>query len=1104
MRLYTALILLMVSSITAFAQSTPVPPEPTPDGEARVLRYPDIHENTVVFMYGGDLWKVAVEGGEAVQLTSSPGLELSPKLSPDGSMIAFTAEYDGNRDVYVIPSVGGAPKRLTYRQAHYGEFRHGYDNHVLGWTPAGKVLFRSWRDSFDLWFEKLYVVSPDGASAPEQLELPEAGLTSFSPDGRKIAYNRTFRNFRTWKRYHGGLAQDIWVWDFDAKKSTRLTDYDGTDTDPIWLGDKIYYNSDKTGKFNIYEIDPSGGVSRQLTFHEKWDARWASGGPGGIVYQAGGYLYHLDPASGTVRRIPVKIGDEGRWARPGWEDVSKQVQSFNLSTTGQRAVFEARGDIFTVPAEKGEARQLTATSNARERSPAWSPDGKWVAVISDRTGEEELYLIEPGPQKTGERKVVQLTEGGSAHRFVPAWSPDSKKLAFADKNLKLWLVDIATKNMTVVDTSGLWEIRNYSFSPCGKWLAYTKPVQRDRVIYSLFLHDLDSGKNYQITDRMTDDGYPAFDMNGKYLYFISGRDFSPELGNFEMSYVYNKMGRVYLLTLQADEPSPLAPESDEEKPVVADEAKKDDDSKKDEKKDEKKGKDSGKKEKTRIDIEGIGERIVALSKSPGDYSGTRAGDGKVFWLSSVDGKYNLNCYDVKSKKEEVIAESISNYDISPDGKKLIVQKNSSYVIADAGTGKVNFSSGKLDLSGLKAKVDYRAEWKQMFNEAWRQERDFFYDPDMHQVDWPGVKERYGALIGDLSHRDDLNYVLGEMVSELATSHTYVGQGDYPEVERISSGLLGCTFELADGYWKITHIIPGENWSSSGRSPLTEPGMNVSEGDYVLAIDGKLLDGSMNPYSLLENKAPGSAVSLTIGKTPDISKARAVDVRPIGDEHPLRYGEWVESNRQKVLKASGGRIGYLHIPDMGFEGLNEFVKRFYSQLEMDALLIDVRYNGGGFVSQMILERLRRRIVGLGAPRNAAPDPYPMASFNSPMVCLINQYSASDGDIFPHYFREYGLGELIGRRTWGGVIGIRGYINLMDGGYITRPEFSSYSLDKSWIMENKGVSPDIEVDNLPEDVISGRDPQLEKAVEVLLKKLETQKPVDMSRPAPPGKR
>ena len=1099
MRLYAAFLILLVSSISVFAQSLPVPPEPTPEGEARVLRYPDIHDNLVVFMYGGDLWTVPAGGGDATRLTSSPGLELRPKFSPDGSMIAFTAEYDGNRDVYVIPVTGGTPKRLTYHQSHYGELRHGYDNCVLGWTPDGKVLFSSWRDSFDHWFFKLYVVPADGSSAPVQLDLPEAGLTSFSPDGKKIAYNRTFRNYRTWKRYRGGLAQDIWVWDFEAKKSTRLTDWEGTDTDPIWLGDKVYYNSDKSGKFNIFEVDPTGGTSRQLTFHKKWDARWASGGPGGIVYQAGGYLYRLDPGTGAVKRIPVTVGDEGRWVRSGWEDVSSKVQSFNLSTTGQRAVFEARGDIFTVPAEKGEARQLTATSNARERSPVWSPDGKWVAVISDRSGEEELYMIEPGPQKTGERKVVQLTEGGSAHRFIPVWSPDSKKLAFADKNLKLWMVDTATKKMTVVDTSGLWEIRNYSFSPCGKWLAYTKPVQRDRTIYSLFLHDVDSGKNYQLTDRMTNEGYPAFDMNGKYLYVISGRDFNPRLGAFEMSYVYNKMDRMYLLTLQADEPSPLAPESDEEKAVAADDAKKDDKSKKDDK-----DKDSGEKKKTKIDIEGIGDRIVALSKSPGDYFGTRSGDSKVFWLSSEDGKYNLNCYDVKNKKEAVIAEAISGYDISPDGKKLIVQKGTSYVIADAGTGKVNFSKGKLDLSGLKTKVDYRAEWRQMFNEAWRQERDFFYDPNMHQVDWQGVKERYGVLIDDLSHRDDLNYVLGEMVSELATSHTYVGRGDYPDVERISSGLLGCTFELSDGYWRIAHILPGENWSSSGRSPLTEPGMNVSEGDYLLAIDGKLLDGSMNPYSLLENDGPGSVVSLTIGKTTDISKARAVDVRPIGDEQPLRYGEWVENNRQKVLKASDGKIGYLHIPNMGYEGLNEFVKRFYSQLEMDGLIIDVRYNGGGFVSQMILERLRRRVMGLGAPRNASPDPYPMASFNSPMVCLINQYSASDGDIFPHYFREYGLGELIGRRTWGGVIGIRGYINLMDGGYITRPEFSSYSVDKRWIMENKGVSPDIEVDNLPDDVVAGRDPQLEKAVEVLMEKMKSHPPVDMSRPASPGKR
>jgi len=1087
---------------SASAQHTPEPPEPTPPGETRLLRYPDIYKDLVVFVYAGDLWSVPLSGGRARRLTTSEGLELSPHFSPDGKWIAFTGEYDGNRDVYVIPAEGGSVRRLTWRQAKYQELRHGYDNYVLGWTADGKnVLFRSWRESFDTWFMKLFTVPADGSGAPQALELPEGGLSAFSPDGKKLAYNRTFRNFRTWKRYYGGLAQDIWLWDFQNKKSTRLTDWKGTDTDPMWLGYYVYYNSDESGKFNIYQIDPQTKSKRQLTFHTRWDVRWPGAGPGGIVYQCGGYLYHLDPVSGTSRRIPVIVGDDLPHLRPAWKEVSKLIRTYNLSTTGKRAVFEARGDLFTVPAEHGEIRQLTATSSIHERSPVWSPDGKWVCYISDETGEEELYLIKPGPQNGKKREKIRLSFGGNCHRFDPVWSPDSRFIAFADKNLKLWLLEVENKKMTMVDSSKLWEIHHYSFSPCSKWLAYSKPVQRDREFSSIFLYDIENQKVHRVTDFMTNDFEPVFDPRGKYLYFISGRDLKPKLGRFEMSYLYEHTDRVYLLTLQADTLSPLAPRSDEEEGPAQEVSE---DGKDKEKKEEKKNDKKTRAARTRIDLEGLAQRAVALSEEPGDYSGLRAGEDKIFWMGRNEkGKADLFCYDIKERKQSVLAEGIDGYDISPNGRKLIVKKGEKYVLADADGGKIDFSKGGLDLSGMRAKVDYRAEWCQMFSETYRQMRDFFYDPNLHGVDWAGVCDRYRPLLEHAAHRDDLNYILGEMIGELACSHTYVGGGDYPEVKRVKSGLLGCDLEIHNGYWRIKHILPGENWNSSLRSPLTEPGMNVSEGDYILAVDGKVLTADMNPYSLLEGKA-GKTVYLTVGKSPDISKARSIMVRPIEDETPLRYLEWVEGNRKKVSEATDGRVGYLHIPDMGFSGLNEFVKRFYAQIGKEGLIIDVRYNGGGFVSQMILERLRRRTVGMNAPRNAAVGTYPSASFDGPMVCLINQYSASDGDIFPYFFRKYGLGPLVGRRTWGGVVGIRGYSRLMDGGYITRPEFGTFSVDSRWIMENEGVSPDYEVDNLPEDVIAGRDPQLEKAIELILEAL-SRKPTELpERPAPPGKK
>ncbi|MBN2288250.1 MAG: PD40 domain-containing protein, partial [Candidatus Glassbacteria bacterium] len=756
-----ALALLIALAGSLPAQVSPEPPEPAPDGEARLLRYPDIHGDRVVFVYAGDLWSVPLSGGRAARLTTSDGLELSPRFSPDGKWIAFTGEYDGNRDVYLIPAAGGEPRRLTWRQAQYGELRHGYDNYVLDWTPDGKkILFRSWRLSFDSWFMRLFTVAADSSAAPEALGLPEGGLAAYSPDGSRLAYNRTFRNFRTWKRYYGGLAQDIWLWDFASGKSRRLTDWKGTDTDPLWLGEKIYYNSDEQGKFNLYRLDPETGAREPLTRHLKWDVRWPGAGPGGIVYQCGGYLYHLDPQTGVSRRIPVMIGDDRIHRRPAWKDVGKLVSTYNLSATGKRAVFEARGDIFTVPAEHGEVRQLTATSGAHERSPVWSPDGNWICCISDETGEEELCLVEPGPVGAAERKKVRLTTDGSCHRFNPVWSPDNKRIAFADKNLKLWLLDLGSRQQTLVDTSSLWEITEYSFSPCGNWLAYSKPVQRNREFSSVFLYDIAGRKVHRVADGMTNDTGPVFDPGGKYLFFISGRDLSPKLGHFEMSYIYENTDRVYLLTLQADTLSPLAPRSDEEQGDGAAEDKQDEEKKKKDKKEDKKAAPA----RTRIDLVGLAGRLVVLSEKPGNYEYLRSGEGQVFWLESPQqGKKSLYRYDIAGREQKLLAGGVDGYDISPDGKKLIVRKGESFVVADAGSAEIDFSKGGLKVSGLRAKVDYRAEWRQMFYEAWRQERDFFYDPGLHQLDWQAERDRYAALLDHVAHRDDLNYILGEML-----------------------------------------------------------------------------------------------------------------------------------------------------------------------------------------------------------------------------------------------------------------------------------------------------------------------------------------------------
>ncbi len=712
--------------------------------------------------------------------------------------------------------------------------------------------------------------------------------------------------------------------------------------------------------------------------------------------------------------------------------------------------------------------------------------------------------------------MVQLTQGAERQRYNPVWSPDSKRIAFAERSLRLWVVEVESQRMTMVDSSEIWEFQSYSFSPDGRWLAYAKPVQRDRQFYSIFLYDLRENRRHEVTGPMTNDYEPVFDPTGKYLYFISGRDLHPRMGTFEMNFIYSELDRVYLLTLAKDTPSPLAPRSDEEggdslrtQPDVSRQAGGG------------RGQESGKDRAdaaeapakggktpavTRIDLEGLDRRIVPLSGQPGNYIGLRAAAGKVFWLAAGEpggSAMSLRGYDLAERKETGLADGIQGYDISPDGGKLIVRRGADYYIVPAETKPLSLDRA-LDLSGLRARVDFQAEWRQIFHEVWRQERDFFYVANLHGLDWTAVRRRYEPLLEHVAHRDDLNYVLGEMIAELAVSHAYVGGGDYPEVERVESGLLGCEFERAEGRWRIARILPGNNWKSDERSPLTLPGVDVSAGDYLLAIDGEALTDSISPYRLLEGKG-GKTVLLTVGKGPELSQARTMRVETIRNEMPLRYQQWVEGNLAKVRQASGGRIGYLHIPDMGLDGLNEFVRRYYAQLgQVEGFIIDVRYNGGGFVSQMILERLNRKPIGMDAPRYGLQETYPTAAFQGPMVCLINEYSASDGDIFPYFFRQQGLGPLVGKRTWGGVVGIRGYSPLVDGGYITRPEFGTYGLDSQWIIENEGVRPDYEVDKLPEDAIAGRDPQLEKALELVLQQLPEKAFKLPPKPVPPVKR
>jgi len=1071
--------------------------------EDRLFRFPDIHNGLIVFSHAGDLWTVAAQGGMARRITSHEGLEIFGRFSPDGQQIAFSGEYDGDMNVYVMPAGGGVPKQLSYKPGYQRTAeRMGPENQVLDWTNDGSmILFRSRRATYELFVGRLYLVSPEGG-LPSRLPVPEGSFTKFSPDGKKIVYTPIGRDFRMWKRYMGGMAQDVWIYDLETYDAEKITDWEGSDNIPLWIGDKIYFNSDRTGTLNIFSYNLQSKQTVQVTNYTEFDVRWPESGPHGkIIYENGGYLYILDVNSGQSRKVEITLGDDRTWMRPEYVKVSDNIRDYNLAPDGKRALFGARGEIFTVPAEHGNTRNLTNTSGAHDKYSIWSPDGKWVAYMSDKTGEDELYIV----AADGKGEEVRLTFDGHCYRYQPQWSPDSKKLAFSDKNTKLFYLDISKKKLIEIDDNPLGELRDFDWSPDSKWIVYAKPGENffDRI----WLYSLENKTSRAITTGATDDYGAVFDPQGRYLYFISERNYNAMLGSEDFTFVNRSMDEIVAVTLSAETPSPFAPRSDEVEVDSVDEDDEENDNDQDKKKDEK-SKD------ITIDFDGIEQRQVTFPIPAGNYGGLRATKGKLFYFSSGLGglsgrigtqKTDLHVYDLKEREDNVFLKDISGYDISANGKKLIYRKGNKFGIVDATGKSAKTSEGTLDLSGMVMYLDRAAEYRQMFNEAWRLQRDFFYDENMHGVDWQKMHDRYAPIVPHIAHRFDLTYLIGEMIGELACSHTYAGGGerDAPAASKI--GLLGVDWQIdsANNRYRIGRILSGQNWVDNRRSPLTEPGIEVNEGDYVLKINGHELFAADNPYRLLVNQS-GKTVTLTVNDRPSLDDAREVTVKPISSETELRYYNWVENNRRYVDSVTQGRIGYIHIPNMGGAGLNEFVRTFYAQMDKDALIIDERGNGGGFVSQLILERLRREHVGMRMSRNWRGGTVPGRVFVGPMVCLADQYSCSDGDNFPYYFQKYGLGPVIGKRTWGGVVGIRGFRPLTDGGYVTTPEFTSYNLDREWVMENRGVEPDIEVDNLPNRVMAGFDDQLDKAIEVLREELVKNPPQRPERPEPPEER
>ena len=1084
-----------------------------------LMRYPTLSGNTIVFVAHDNLWSVPRTGGTASRLTADEGRDVMPRFSPDGRWIAFTGEYQGNRDVYVIPAGGGTARRVTFTSDLVPEpsARGGPNNMVVTWTPDSKnIVFLSRRVAWNSWINRPFTVPATGGLA-QLMPLDRGGFLSYSPDGKQIAFNRIFRNFRTWKRYDGGLGQDIDIYDFDSRTLSHVTDWPGTETFPMWYGKTIYFLSDHDShrRENIWAYDTGSHEFRQLTHYTDYDIDFPSLGVGGegaagIVFQQGGKLHVLDLPSEQVHDLDVVVPDDGTRTGPRWVDAKPLIREqdaaqhtdYDLAPNGGRIVVSARGDLFTLPAEHGNTRNLTQTSNADEDHPSWSPDGKTIAYTTDVSGEQQVAVR---PAEGGAEKI--LTHFPHGYFYGPRWSPDGDHLAFSDNEHRLWIVATAGGGEPQqLAQDPYQEVQNYTWAPGGHWLAYVITGANQQS--GIWLYNLATRKSTRVSDPRANDFNPDFDAAGRYLYFISTRHENPTLSHSEFNIATLKMAGIYVATLQRGAPSPFAPRSDEgvaAAPVHSEAGEKAEER-------GKKGKEPAVSKPLQIDLDGLTDRAVPLPIQAAEIASLDVREDKVFYLTGpsemIEGplpgeKPALRVYDMKERKDAVVVEGLSSYALSHDGKKVAYKIDGDYFIADAkaGDGKSDDESKKkIDLGHLRVRVEPTQEWAEMFNSAWRLERDFFFQKEMNGTDWDAVRAAYAPLLPLAGSRGDVNYLIGEMLGEISNSHTYVGGGDAPpDEQRVPTAYLGADFALdsASGRYKLATIYSGDNTRDRYRSPLTAPGLDIHPGQYLLAIDGVELKQPTDPYSLLVGKQDGT-VKLTVADA-STGARRDVVVQPVKSELPLREQAWIDHNREVVDKASGGRIAYVYLSDMESLGMEQFIRQFYAQMDKQALLVDERWNGGGFIDQIVLERLRRVLVGLSVDRERAPATIPQQLVVGPKVCLLNHYSGSDGDIFPFYFRKYGLGPLIGTRSWGGVRGIRGEWSLLDGGYITIPEDALYGLDSQWVLENRGVEPDIPVDDSPADWLAGHDVQLEAGVRYLMEELK-KRPGGLPPPPP----
>jgi tricorn protease len=1086
---------LAAAVLVAFAAS--IPAQTAPPGPTRLLRQPDIWHDQVVFVYAGDLWIASTKGGPARRLTAHPGDELYPKFSPDGRWIAFTGQYDGNNDVDVIPAAGGEPRRLTF---------HPANDMVLDWSPDGRILFRSNRASDLPDFDRLFLISPEGGR-PEMLNLPRASLVSFAPDGRRLAFNYTSQEFRTWKRYRGGWKSPIAIWDLEKKTYEALPTTEAMDMFPMWRGDSVFFISDRDGVMNLYRTDLATKKSVQLTRYGEYDIKWPSLGTDEIVYENGGLLYAYDLKANEARPIPVSVATDEVAARAEFKAAAGRINWVMISPSGVRALVEARGEVFTLPAENGSPRNLTNSPGVHEMNPVWSPDGRWIAYFSDRSGEFDVYLQ---PQKGGEESRITANGGETRYLYSLAWSPDSKKIAYSDKKLRLWYVDVEKKQPVLVDGAEYSARLAASWSPDSRWLAYTKPLNGSgkEVIW---LYSLETGKPSQVSEGFYNDSNPVFDPEGKVLYFLSSRFFYPINNQIDLRFGYHNMTGIFALTLSSGEAAPFGPRSDEEK--AAEDKKPEEAAAPAAKKPEPKTPAEAPAVKPiRIDLTGLAGRVSQVPVPAGMYGSLAVRKDKIFYGSmpmeasqmAAPGpapQGTLHLFDVKKREDKILLQGVTGYEVDKEGAKVLYRSGETLGIIDAAPGK-KVGDGRLNTAALQVRSDPQEEWPELLREAWRVERDFYWDPGMGGADWDAIGKRYEALLPWVAHRSDLNYIIGEMIAELDTSHTYVGGGDMPERKRVGVGLLGADLEADGGFFRITKIYPGENWSDATRSPLTEPGLKVKEGDYLIAVEGQAVRTDREPYATFQNLAD-RVISLEINDKPSSEGAWEILVKTIGSEANLRYFNWVETNRRKVDQATGGRVGYMHVPDTSVGGIIMFDKYFTGQLGKDGLIVDERYNHGGWSPDFYTEKLGRRMLLALAPREGK-DFVPQSAFFGPKIMIVNERAGSGGDLFPYYFKKEKIGPLVGTRTWGGIVGMGGLPPMMDGSSVTAPGWAWWEPNPGggWVVENYGVDPDVVVEQRPDLEVQGHDPQLEKAIELAKEGLKTM-PAPLQRPPYPIK-